>query len=322
MQHAALILGGFEAAYMQKLALYLGSRFGEQPRVGIAESVPTEVDSDTIFVGSADFLEAIRAKSGDAGCILLAEEPDDEEAIYRYQSCEKLYQQIIARYRQLQGVPADAPRTARQRWIAITSDTGAADLLAFSATCAQILGEGERVLYVNLSELSGMAELFLLERGADLSELVAALRKEEPVCLEAFVRQMEGMDFIMPPANPMILHELEGSDIARLIGAIGSREEYRFVVVALGAMCCGCEQVLRMAKRILHLTGRGYTSECSKREWTAFFSLCFGGEQIPVEVIGAPQIPAESSGIHLLHNWREGALGQLARVYLAEEAKG
>ncbi len=321
MQHAALILGGFEAAYMQKLALYLSSRFGEQIRVGIAETVPTEVDPDTIFVGSADFLKAVRAQSGNTGCILLAEEPGDEMAVYRYQSCEKLYQQIVARYRQFQGVPVDAPRTGRQRWIVVTSDTGAADLLAFSVTCAQILGEGERGLYVNLSELSGMAELFLLERGVDLSELAAALRKEEPVCLEAFVRQIEGMDFIMPPANPMILHELEGSDIARLIGAIGSRDEYRFVVVALGAMCCGCEQILHMAKRILHLTGRGYISECSRKEWTAFFSLCFGGEQPPVEMIGAPQIHAESSGIHLLHDWREGALGQLARVYLAGEGK-
>ncbi len=321
MQHAAIILGGFEAVYMQKLALYLSSRFGEQPRVGIAETVPAEVDPDTVFIGSVDFLAAVRAQSGSAGCILLAEEPGDETAVYRYQSCEKLYQQIVMRYRQLQGVPADVPRTGRQQWIVVPGDTGAADLLAFSTTCAQILGERERVLYVNLSELSGMAELFLLERGTDLSEFVAALRKEDPVCLEAFVRQMEGMDFIMPPANPMILHELAEGDIARLIGAIGSRDEYRFVVVALGAMCCGCEQILRMAKRILHLTGRGYISECSRKEWAAFFPLCSGGEQTPVEMVGAPQIQAESSGIHLLHDWREGALGQLARVYLAGEGK-
>ncbi len=320
MQDAAVIIGGFEPAYMQKLALYLSARLEDGMRVGIAESAWPAADRDTVWIGSERFLSSVRDQSKDARCILLAEEPGDEDAVYRYQSCEKLYQQIMLRYRQFPGVPAAVPRTGRQRWMVLTTDGAAASLLAFSVTCAQILGKRGRTLYLNFSECSGMAELFLLEPGADLCDLAAACRKEDPVCLEAFVRQIEEMDYIMPPANPMILHELTESDIDRLIQAVGQSEAYTYVVAALGTTCRGCDRFFRMAEHIFHLTEKGLVNTCSQREWLDFISLCIGGGD-RVEQIYLPQIKAESGGFHLIHMWQEGALGQLARIYLDGEAK-
>ncbi len=321
MQDAAVILGGFESVYMQKLALYLNSRMGGRVRVGIAGSSLPEADRDTVWIGSENFLSMVRARSEDARCILLSEEPGDGSAVYRYQSREKLFQQIILRYRQFPGTPADLPGSGRQRWIVITTEGAAASLLAFSVTCAQILREQGRILYLNLSECSGMAELFQLEPETDLSDLIASLRKEEPVCIEAFVRQIEEIDYIMPSANPMILHELRGSDIDRLIEAVGQREEYASVVVALGNTCCGCERFFRMAERILHLTESGLPCACSRREWMDFISMCTGPGETRVEQIRLPQIEAEGSGFHLLQTWQEGALGQMARIYLEGEAQ-
>ncbi len=321
MQEHAVIIGGFEPVYMQKLALYLGSRFGESVRVGIAEAPPLSVDPDTVWIGSERFLEEVRSRSTEAHCILLAEDADDT-SIHRYQSCEKLYQKLILKYRQFYGVPVDTSGTGRQRWLVITTDGAAASLLAFSVTCAQILGERGRILYLNLSECSGMAELFLLERGTDLSDLVSALRKDEQVCLEAFVRQIEQIDYIMPPSNPSILHELLESDVARLIRTVEGQEEYRYVIVALGTTCCGCEQFFRRAKRIFHLTKKETFRECSQREWLDFISLCLGSQRIPVERVYLPQITAGSSGIHLIRAWQEGGLGQLVRSCLGGEETG
>ncbi len=321
MQGSAVIIGGFEPVYMKKLALYLGSRMGDRVRVGIAGSSPPDADRDTVWIGSEEFLSEVRSRSEDARCVLLAEEAVDEAAVYRYQSCEKIYQQIMLRLRKFPGVPVEVPQAGRQRWVVLTTDGPAVSLLAFSATCAQVLGKRGRVLYLNLSECSGMAELFLLEPGEDLSDLVAAFRREETVCLEAYVRQIEEMDYIMPPANPMILHELRESDVDRLIEAVGQHEEYMYVVVALGTTCCGCDRFFRMAERILHLTEKEFLHVCCQKEWMEFISMCRGGKGTAVERIRLPQIQAESGGSHLLHTWRDGALGQLAQIYLDGEAE-
>ncbi len=321
MHDTSVIIGGFEPIYMQKLALYLSGRLGERVRVGIAESSLPESDRDTVWIGSEQFLDSVRARSEDARCIVLAEEPGDGTAINRYQSCEKLYQQIILRYPQFPGAPDDARQSGRQRWIVLTTDGTAASMLAFSVTCAQILGKRGRVLYLNLSECSGMAELFLLEPGTDLSDLIAAFRKDETASLKAYVRQLEETDYILPPANPMILHELRERDVDRLIEAVGQCEEYAYVVAALGDTCCGCDRFFRIAERIFHLTDKGFLRACSQREWMEFISMCLGNGEIPVERIRLPLIQAESGGTHLIHTWQEGALGQLARIYLDGEAK-
>ncbi len=320
MQDYTVILGGFEDVYMKKLALYLSGRMGDHARIGIAGSSVPETGGDTVWVGSKEFIDSVRAQSKEECCILLTEDPGDETAIYRYQSCEKLYHQIVRRCRQIHGEPEERLPGERQRWIVLTTDGSAASLLAFSLTCAQILGERGKVLYLNLSECSGMSELFLLEAGEDLSDLASALRKEEQVCLEAFVRQLEQTDYIMPPANPMILHELRCSDIDRLIQTVRQREEYDFVVCALGNSCCGCERIFRMARRIFHITQKDYLHACSQREWMEFISLCRGPGEVPVESLCLPKITVENSGIHLIHIWKEGTLGQLARIYLNGEA--
>ncbi len=318
-----MILGGFEPAYLQKLALYLTDRFGERVMVEIAGSTLTAAEKDTVWIGSEEFLTAVRERERDALCIpLTEEEPVDGRAVYRYQSCEKLYQQIMPLYRKLCGISLYVPRAHRQRWLVITSDGAASELLAFSLTCAQVESRKGRTLYLNFSTCSGMEELLLLERGTDLCDLVAALRHtEEALCLEAFVRRTEQIDFVMPPVNPMILHELCGPDVERLIEAVEGQGDYASVIVALGTPCCGCEGFFRKAAQVLHLTQSGFLRECSQREWLELIALILGSAKTPVETIRMPQIKAEGSGMHLLHLWEEGALGQLARRYLEGEVQ-
>ncbi len=322
MQDAAVVIGGFEPAYMQKLALYLGDRFGDRASVGIAQAVPSATREDTVWIGSEAFLATVREQEADARCILLAEEEGDEEtSVYRYQSCEKLYQQIMPLYRKLCGIPAYVPHAHRQKWIVITSDGASAELLAFSLTCAKVQSRNRHTLYLNFSACSGMEELLLLERGADLSDLIAATRSGETICLEAYVRQMEQMDYILPPANPMILSEMRERDTAHLIEAVAAREEYTAVVVALGTPCRGCDHLIRRATRIFHLTQSGALRECAQREWMRVIALCLGSAQVPVETVRLPQIAAPGSGLHLLTLWEEGAMGQLARRLLEGEAR-
>ncbi|MCD8218613.1 MAG: hypothetical protein LUD01_11395, partial [Clostridiales bacterium] len=87
--------------------------------------------------------------------------------------------------------------------------------------------------------------------------------------------------------------------------------------VMLGTSCCGIEQFFRRAYRVFHLTGRGGLAECSRQEWQRFIRLCLGERQVPVEQIVLPDVQVEACGEHLIHEWTEGELGQIARKYLA-----
>lgn len=322
MQEPAIVLGGFEPVYMQKLALYLDSRLNGEIQVGITENPKDELleEQRTVWIGPEKFIESVHRERAAPTCIVLSEEDgEDSIGICRYQSCEKLYQKIMLRYGEICGTSVSTAADSRQGWIVMTTDGSAPDLLAFSMTCAQVLGEEKRVLYLNLSECSGMEELFQLERGTDLADLSVDLRMKENVCLDAYVRRLEQVDYIMPPNNPMILHELRKQEIRRLIQTVRGHGEYDCVVAAVGTGCCGCELLFQTADRIFHLSGRGILSECCGREWRRFIRLCLESEEDPTEQIHVPPIVTDQSGIHLIHEWREGPLGQLARNHLEGE---
>ncbi len=322
MQEHVIVLGGFEPAYMQKLALYFNSRIGDDARVEIVKErrEPFTPEAGRTWIGSEEFIGKVQSCGEDSACIVLSEDvSEDMYHVFRYQPCERLYQKIMFRYRQMQGAPSVSVDDARQAWIVITADTAVSFLLAFSLTCAQILGERTGVLYLNLSECCGMEEVFLLERGMDLMDAAVELQKDGEVCLDACIRRLEQVDYIMPPVNPMILHELREREIQRLIHAVKQKRKYGFVVVALGSTCCGCDLFFRTAARIFHLVGQGYLSACGGKEWGRFIRLCLGKQEIPVEQISVPQISVEQGGLHLIREWQEGALGRAVRACLDRE---
>ncbi|MCD8218413.1 MAG: hypothetical protein LUD01_10355, partial [Clostridiales bacterium] len=235
MQIHTMMLGGLEPSYMRKLALYLTSRLGEQVTVGIVDNPRACEDAakNTVWVGSEQFLSEVKEKGDDLHCILLSEENEADGSVFRYQSCEKLYQGIMFLYRQMEGIRPESV-ALKQKWLVFTTDQTIPSLMAFSVVCAQILGETAGVLYLNFSECSGMDRVFLLEEGTDLADLLMVLREHGAAGMDASVRRMAEIDYVLPPVNPMILHEVREEDITRLIRAAEQSASYRYVVVMLG----------------------------------------------------------------------------------------
>ncbi len=319
MQGNTVILGGFEPSYMRKLALYLTARLGGQTQVGIVDEPQDEPakGQDAVWIGSEGFLEKVRINRKNPRCILLTEEEGEDRGIYRYQSCEKLYQRIMFFYRQFEGVSVAAVNAAGPKWVVMTTDQSVSQLLAFSIVCAQVLSEKAEVLYLNFSECSGMREVFLLEDdGTDLADLVMELTGDSPVCLDTVTRRLEQINYILPTANPMILHEIRVQDISRLIQAVEQSGRYQYVVVAVGTSCCGCDQFFSRASQLFHLTGEGLLDRCSRQEWERFIRLCTGSGERCVRQVRLPSVEMKNRGIHLLQEWMDSEMGQLARKYL------
>ena len=323
MQNRIFAVGGLEDAYMRKFALYLSKRMGDGSRVGIVDDLhQIEMwDSETIWIGSENFISQVRICREDASCIILSEEETPEEdRIFRYQSCEKICQKIL--FLAGRGGRSFAQGAeSRQKWVVLTADCTASQLLAFSVTLAGLLHAKGRVLYLNLSECSGMGELFLMEPGTDFSDLILGLRGEDTVTLEPFVRRLEQMDCILPPENAMILHEIRGTDMEKLIQVIQQEEQYVYVVVAAGCSCCGFDLLLRRACRVFHLTREGESFPETQRAWIRMIGRCLEDQKDSVIRVSVPEVLAGSEGIHLLYEWAEGPLGQLAASCLEKEAE-
>lgn len=308
---------------MRKLALYLTKKVGGQARIEIIEDLlqTAKCRPETVWVGSAAFIGEIREKVERARCIVLAEEEGTEEmVICRYQSCEKVCQRILFFCRK-RGGAALVSQTNRQKWLVMTADCTVSQMLAFSVTLAYLLGQKGRTLYLNLSECSGMGELFLMDPGTDLSDMILELRQDEGVLLEAFTRRLEQVDCILPPDNPMVLHEIREQDVEKILRKVQETDLYEYVVLAIGSSCCGCDLFFQRASRLLHLTREGETFPESRQAWLRLIRTCRQEPSVSVSQISLPPVSAENGGIHLLYDWAKSPLGQLAREYLNREGE-
>lgn len=322
VQLYAMVLGGMEAGYMKKLALYLNDRTEQAMRVGIVQNPAKEQlgDPKTIWIGSEKFIKSLKGRVQSERFIVLSEESDEkDEKICRYQSCGKLYQEIMLRCQRYSCLPAAEYVNTKQRWILMTTDGTQAELMAFSLTCAMILGEKGKVLYLNFSQCCGMWGLLCQEEGRDLGDLILALRRGEDFCLDVYTGRLENVDYLMPPANPMILHELREEDMERLMQTVQKDSRYTFVVAALGTVCCGSELLFSVAKTLYHLHTEGHVLQHAKNEWERFARLCMGERRLDVKEVTVPPIESGVGGRTEIEELANTAMGQTARRLLEGE---
>ncbi len=316
VQSRIIALGGLENAYMRKFALYLSKRMGDQAQIGIVDHTDhlSGWDPGTIWIGSSAFIGQVREQTENPHCIILSEEESSQEGVIcRYQSCEKIYQKIVFLCREITHM---IPVGKRQKWIIITSDSTISHQLAFSVTAAYLLAEKGNVLYMNLSECSGMEELFLMGEGTDFSDFILELRSDKIVSVEAFTRNLEKFSCILPPENPMVLHEIRRNDMEMILQTIRNETQYEYVVVMMGCSCCGCELLFQQASVVFHLTREGETFKESQQAWLRLIRKCLDGQSVSVMQVRLPMVQAGSQGVHLIYEWAEGSMGQLTEKYL------
>lgn len=321
MRNDVIVLGGLEGGYMKKLALYMKNRLNTRISVWIWEDEEADLKIDdkehTILIGSEEFVHGIGLQAGGKYLIVLTDEETDEEAhVYRFQSCGDIYRDLCICCQKLGALGVSAAKRRRQNWLTVTTDGTTGTLLAFSVTCAQILGIRERVLYVNLCECSGMKQLLGLEQNIDLGDLILELRKGKTVRPEIFAGRLEQSDYLLPPDNPMILHELQPEDLYRFLEMIQKSDNYDWVVFALGNAVCGCERLIASSGRIMHLSAGGAVNACVKQAWMDFLKQCIGEKPVQIEQIAVPQIEADCCGFHLIGEWTQGSLGRTVRLCL------
>ncbi len=184
--------------------------------------------------------------------ILLCEGAWKEEApeclyVQKYQSAEKLLCQISAMLWQEKGEEKAYVPDHAAELIGIYSPVHHEGQMLFSMTMAQILGEEQKVLYVNLMEHSGFYGLTGVEAPEDIGDLIYGMMQTGHDFLTGLhkVRQSyRNFDYIPPAVNPEHMSEISMALYEQLLMALKNRSGYDIVMVDFGMVFLGFAALL------------------------------------------------------------------------------
>ncbi len=197
------------------------------------------------------FWEALEGTAADTKKILLYEEDGKDVNgrlfLEKYQSAEQLFQQISAMLWQEEtdGRAVFIEHTAKL--IGIYSPIRHESQLLFSMTMAQILGETQKVLYVNLMEHSGFSFLTNEEITEDIGDLLYAMMQKNhdfAAGLHKIRRTYRNVDYIPPAVNPEHISEITKPLLEELFLILKGRSGYDIVVVDFDRVFLGFAEMI------------------------------------------------------------------------------
>lgn len=232
----AVFGGGFEQAEE-----YAGER--SLPVIRLKNTVPEQV--------------------AETGCY----QTDSETAVtevFRYQPMEAIWHEMQALTGGGRTREASQNIAMKMEVIGVCSPVRHEMQMPFSLTCAGILAEKSKVLYLNLMEYSGFLEVFQLEGSNDLGDIIVKLRSGRllPEAFGRYVYESEGVSYIPPFGNPENLHELTLEDYQTLLAFLEQQTDFETVVIDFGEGLDRFGRMLQACSSIFCLTKQGFYFNC------------------------------------------------------------
>lgn len=202
-------------------------------------------------VMTGSFWEKLKEYPISAKRILLWEEEEEvpeEECLYveKYQSAEKLFHKISAFLWQ-ENRKRQAFSGNMAELIGVYSPVHHEEQMLFSMTMAQILGEEQKVLYINLMEHSGFYGLLKTEAEADIGDLLYDMMQDGSdfaAGLHSICQTCRNFDYIPPAVNPEHLSEISRSLYEKFLMAVKNCSGYDVVIVDFGRVFLGFAEML------------------------------------------------------------------------------
>ncbi len=208
--------------------------------------------------------------------LLWEEECKEQQAeglfVEKYQSAEKLFCKISSFLWQEGQQRSDFPGNAAEL-IGVYSPVHQEEQMLFSMTMAQILGEQQKVLYINLMEHSGFYGLLGTEAEADIGDLLYDMMQEGcdfAAGLHGICQSCRNFDYIPPAVNPEHLSEISRSLYEKLLTAVKTRSGYDVVIVDFGRIFLGFAEMLQLFGSFYCLEKEGRLNRCRAEEFQEY----------------------------------------------------
>lgn len=200
--------------------------------------------------------------------------PEIKNRIFRYQRGSEILRQIFQIYEQNSKKNLVCRcKTADMEMTAFYAPGGHELLLPFSISYAAICGEDTKVLYLNLSEFSGMRLLFGNKEGNNLSDLIFGIRQKKErflLCLQSVLHHAEQFDYVLPPENPEDLYEIQEADLACLLTLLQEQTAYKKIIWNCGTLNQTAVQVMECCGKVFCVMKENAFGKYRKAEFEVF----------------------------------------------------
>lgn len=237
--------------------------------------------------------------------------------IEKYQPASGIVREIFACY-QNYGKGDEEPIMLRREMIGIYSPGHSIWQTPFALTLAQILGQKERVLYVNLKECAGFSEWFQEEYVRDLLDVMyLGLTGEAGFseCIRSTVYSMEGFDYIPPAEDGGCLGEISREDYIKFTGLLAEKSGYDLVFLDFGMMIPGFFELLGGCSKIFIPTEPGELQEGPLQQFRQMVARQGNPElKEKISYLALPHLTESTcQGKQWMHQWMWGELGDYTR---------
>ena len=248
-----------EREYVQRFAEYVNRRPASLLAVhgftdsGELSAYTKEHPVDLLLLSEEIAAELPKKKEYGTVILLSGEEyqtgPQTEyPRIYKYQSCPQILRQAMDFYaEQAAVVPGVMLRTEGMKRIAVYSPVGRTGKTGFALALGKEIAKKRRTLYLNLEEYSGFAELYPVDGGWTLSELLYFLKQGKSAFgwkLEGMIRSMGEMDYIPPFRSPVEYETVKREDWKQLLELLEKESRYEVVILDLSEAVDGWYELL------------------------------------------------------------------------------
>lgn len=315
-----------EEAYLERLRAYVVRK----KELFFQISTFTKAEEFLRRIGEASFDAVVmtekfweRLKGLDLGIkrILLCERTrsgkiKEASFVAKHQSAEELFCRISALlWQEGSGRQEELPGKTSEM-IGIYSPVHHESQMLFAVTLAQILGESQKALYVNLTEYSGLDEMERTDEWEDAGDLIYGMmqtKRDFLAGLHRVRRSCRNFDYIPPAANPEHLPEITKPLWEQLFMSLKNCSGYDVVILDFGIIFPGFAEMLPLFGSFYCLGKEGASN---RRRTEAFFAyLAKEGEHTASHVsrILLPEQAALSEGGNLLESGLYGGMGDFIR---------
>ncbi|MFI3172043.1 MAG: hypothetical protein R3Y58_06740 [Eubacteriales bacterium] len=176
--------------------------------------------------------------------------------IYRYQSVESIYQQIVEAITLETNEKENdkiGEKEVQARLIGVYNPVHRNGQTTFARALANIQGRrGRRVLYLNMEEYAGIQDSERDERG-DLGEVLYYLKQDIKSInfrLASFTKRVESYDVVLPMEMSQELRKISYEEWATFLEQILERSGYEIIILDLDSCILGILEILELCTQI------------------------------------------------------------------------
>lgn len=243
--------------------------------------------------------------------------------VFRFQGGAEIMRQIFTIYAQNAKKEIACWHPTDLHMTAVYAPGGHEMQLPFSIAYASICGQDKNVLYLNLSEFSGMADLFRNTEGETISDLVYGIRQDKgkfPFYLQSALYHAETFDYINPPLNPKDLYEIQEEDMIDLFALLAEQSKYEQTVWHIGNYNQLAGAVLKHCEQVFCIVKESAFGKCCKTEFERFLEKEEGAQLKGKVRYVNPQLWNTSSlqGADICQQLQNGEFVQQVRTLIQE----